>query len=55
MTVPDGYRPVVTRTPEALADEAEAIAAAEAEQRRLEVERETAETDQERLLRESGE
>lgn len=48
-------RPCVTRLPEAVAAEAQAITEAAAEQRRLEIERATSETDAERLARESGE
>jgi hypothetical protein len=53
MSTPEPYVPVVTRLPEAVQLEAEAIAEAEAVQRAAEVERETSETDAERLARES--
>jgi hypothetical protein len=51
---PEPQQPVVTRLPEALEAEAEAINAAADEQRRLETERALAETDEQRLRRESG-
>jgi hypothetical protein len=53
MTPPPDFVPVVTRLPAAVEAEAAAIAEAEAEQLRLEREREAAETDAERLARES--
>ena len=53
MTDSADTQPCVTRLPEALEAEAEAIAEAAAEQRRLEVERDLGETDAERLARES--
>jgi len=55
MATPEPYRPIVTRLPEAVQAEAEAIAEAEAAAKLAEQERALAETDAERLARESGE
>lgn len=53
MSEAEPYVPVVTRLPEALQEEAEARAEAEAAAEKARVEAEAAETDAERLQRES--
>jgi uncharacterized membrane protein YqiK len=53
VSTPEPYRPIVTRLPEAVQAEAEAIAEAERAAAEAERERALAETDAERLARES--